>query len=675
VQQHPPGTAVYRADIDGLRAVAVLSVMLFHASRRLLPGGFVGVDVFFVISGFLITRNIVGELAAGRFSLLGFYARRVRRIAPMMLVIVLVTLIAAAILMVPEDVRNVAKSAVWSLASLANVYFWRYEDHSYFAADSAESPLLHLWSLGVEEQFYLGWPLLLLLLYRPARAGLFCAGATLVAIASFAMGNLLFQRDPSFVYYMMPTRAGELLLGALVAIWGLREANLRLPATAAAPLAWVGLGLLGLSLALLSPDTIFPGVAAAVPTTGTALLIAAGAVAPNPVTRALAIRPLVWVGLISYSAYLWHWPLLAFFRYGFGAPGALSATILLGCALGAAAASYYLIEQPARHFRGRPWRVFAWEYIAPAAAVGALAIALVYPQRLHLPWPSAGYQARLAAVRAATSPAYESDFICQQQRLTVADTENPRCVLGAPGSAPPRVIIWGDSNAAHYVGMLTAVAQRAGFRFRNLEVGSCPPVSGDPAAFVAARRLADCRASLGIVWPVLAHYDVVIVSASWPEYAEHSSAFLPAAFATIRELTLRRKLVVLIGAVPIMQGYDRRCAEKALSYPALHCPNITRPLADSVARVNGELRAFAERTADVRYFDATRELCTHGLCSESGPGGLHQYYDERHLSTAASLRLGARILSEQGIPPAFAAVAQRVRDDASATLTESPGPE
>jgi len=672
VQQHPTRAAAYRADIDGLRGVAVLSVMLFHASHKLLPGGFVGVDVFFVISGFLITRNIAGDLAAGRFSLLDFYARRVRRIAPMMLVIVLVTLIAAAILMVPEDVQTVAKSAVWSLASLANVYFWRYEGHSYFAADTAESPLLHLWSLGVEEQFYLGWPLLLLLFYRTARARLFCTGAALAAAASFAMGNLLFARDPSFVYYMMPTRAGELLLGALVAVWELREGNLRLPARAAAPLGCVGLVLLCLSFALFSPDTVFPGVAAVVPTSGAALLIAAGAVSPNPASRTLAIRPLVWVGLISYSAYLWHWPVLAFFRYGFGAPGPLSATILIGGALAAAALSYHLIEQPARHFPGPPRRVFAWEYISPAAIVGALALTFVYPQRLHVPWPSASYQARLAALRAATQPAFESDFICQQQRLTAADTENPRCILGASIAVPPRVILWGDSNAAHYVGMLDTIAQRAGFRFRNVEVGSCPPVSDDPAVFVEARRLADCRASLGIVWPALAHYEAVIVSASWPVYAERSAAFLPAVFATIRELTQRGKLVVIIGSVPRMQGYDRRCAEKALSYPALRCPSITRPLADSVPRVNAQLRAFAERTAGVHYFDATRELCAHGVCSEREPGGEHQYFDERHLSTAASVRLGMRVLTEEGMPAAFAAVAQRVRDDTGAALADRP---
>ncbi|HET7371561.1 MAG TPA: acyltransferase, partial [Gammaproteobacteria bacterium] len=213
-----------------MRAIAVLSVMLYHVSAAWVPGGFVGVDIFFVISGYLITRNIVVDLGHSRFSLLDFYARRVRRIAPMMLTIVAVTLALAMLLFTPDDAATTAEAAAASLASLANVYFWLFQDHSYFAAPSAESPLLHLWSLGVEEQFYLFWPLLLLLFYRSRKAGLFCLGAALIAVASFALGNILYPLDPSFVYYMMPTRAGELLLGALVAVMTLRGVHERIPA-------------------------------------------------------------------------------------------------------------------------------------------------------------------------------------------------------------------------------------------------------------------------------------------------------------------------------------------------------------------------------------------------------------------------------------------------------------
>ena len=175
----------YRPDIDGLRAIAVLAVIVFHARDSLLPGGFVGVDIFFVISGYLISKQIAAEILANKFSLLEFYRRRIRRIMPMMLVVVAVTLTVAVLIMTPEDGRAVAKSAVWSVASLANVHFWRDLDQSYFAASSAEIPLLHLWSLGIEEQFYLIWPLLLMLLIHRLRLVVLMAVIAVAAAASF----------------------------------------------------------------------------------------------------------------------------------------------------------------------------------------------------------------------------------------------------------------------------------------------------------------------------------------------------------------------------------------------------------------------------------------------------------------------------------------------------------
>lgn len=247
----------YRADIDGLRAVAVLSVVLFHIWPGSLPGGFVGVDVFFVISGYLITTRIVEELGRDDFSLLNFYGRRAKRIAPAMLVVVAVTSITAKMIMLPDDATAVAKSAVSSVASLANVYFWRGLDASYFAAQDRDVPLLHLWSLGVEEQYYLLWPLLLILLARVRKTPAFVVAIALIASASFALGEMLFARDPSFVYYMLPTRAGELLVGALAcnAVMGGLEITTSRARTA---IGLVGFLLLAASLATLSEHSVFP---------------------------------------------------------------------------------------------------------------------------------------------------------------------------------------------------------------------------------------------------------------------------------------------------------------------------------------------------------------------------------------------------------------------------------
>lgn len=213
----------YRPDIDGLRAVAVLSVIIFHINENIIPGGFIGVDIFFVISGYLITQHIFRDLNRNTFSIVEFYRKRIKRIIPAMLVVVALTILIAQFILIPKDAEKVAESGLWSLLSMANVYFWLFEDTSYFAAASNEKPLLHLWSLGVEEQFYIFWPLILLLTYRVGHGKYFFLIFSFLAIVSFLSGEILYSRDPSFVYYMLPTRAGELLIGALLAQYILKR--------------------------------------------------------------------------------------------------------------------------------------------------------------------------------------------------------------------------------------------------------------------------------------------------------------------------------------------------------------------------------------------------------------------------------------------------------------------
>lgn len=462
----------YRPDIDGLRAIAVLSVMIFHASDAILPGGFVGVDVFFVISGYLISKHIAAEVVDGRFSLIEFYRRRIRRIMPMMMTVVAVTLVASLLVMTPEEARAVAKSAVWSIASMANIHFWRDLDTSYFANSSAEVPLLHLWSLGVEEQFYLLWPMVLALGVRKVRPAMLLVIAAVVAGLSFELASGSFPRDASFAYYMLPTRMGELLLGALVGImtvitpWQLGPRGAKVA-------AWLGAALVAASLWVIDRNDPFPGWLALPPTLGAALLILAGERRPHPIPG-LASRPMVFVGRISYSAYLWHWPLFAFFRYGYGEPGLTACIAILTTTLLLAWLSFEIVERPTRRSAASFRTVTMHQFVLPAIALLVPSLLIVYAARIGLPVGSSNYLTQLERVREAARPAYSFDWICQRQRLSDVDIGNPRCVLGAPGEAAPRALLWGDSNAAHYVPMISEIATRAGVRFRNLEVGSCP---------------------------------------------------------------------------------------------------------------------------------------------------------------------------------------------------------
>ena len=417
----------------------------------------------------------------------------------------------------------------------------------------------------------------------------------------------------------------------------------------------LGAALVAGSLWLLNETVLFPGLLAIPPVLGAALLILAGQ-RPNAIARALSLRPLVWIGLVSYSAYLWHWPLQAFYRYGHGAIGLRAGVAILALTLVLAWLSYRFVEQPARRSRAGWLSVLARQYVVPAAAVGAACVVLIrldgYGARRF-----GEYSAELAAVRTQHRPNYEYEYVCQKQRLTPQDAHDPRCVVGASPAASTTAVLWGDSNAAHYVGMLSAFAEAGGWRFRNLLIGTCPPVDGDPAPFVFAQRLADCRASLDVVRPVVERSQVVLVSASYTLYEAFSAEFWPRFFATVERLADTSRVVVILGKVPEIAGYDGRCREKALSYPSLRCDNTQAPPADQHILVNARLRAFADATPNVEFYEAASEICPNGICSSLGADGAPIYLDPIHLTIPASRALGERIVRQGGVPPAFTGVA------------------
>jgi peptidoglycan/LPS O-acetylase OafA/YrhL len=302
----------YRADIDGLRAIAVMSVVIYHLSRFALPGGYLGVDMFFVLSGYLITIIIWREAQDGRFSISRFYDRRIRRIMPALLLMLFLTMIASTVLLLPADLVGYSKSMLATLGFVANIFFWR--DTDYFSLDAENKPLLHMWSLGVEEQFYLIFPLIIALFARfwPRNTLLL-----LLLIITLTMGSLSVNMlalnigGASPAFFLLPTRAWELGLGAIIAL---------LPPHVAQRFAQANLvAVIGAVLVIVSlfyPIRILPILPNALPTViGTAILILTGQHHHSTVNRLLSARPLVLVGLISYSLYLWHWPIIIFSQY------------------------------------------------------------------------------------------------------------------------------------------------------------------------------------------------------------------------------------------------------------------------------------------------------------------------------------------------------------------------
>lgn len=443
--------SAYRPDIDGLRAIAVLLVVLYHA-RISFRGGFVGVDVFFVISGYLITGLMLRDLELGRFSLADFWERRVRRIFPALAVMSFGTLAAGMVLLFPEDLSALGSSLLAQVCLVSNLYFWS-DSGGYFAGAAEEKPLLHTWSLAVEEQFYLGMPFLCLLLARrwsrsPAAPSLrekcLKVFALLLAVG-FLLAAVVTSVDAHAAFYWLPTRAWELLMGACLAC--LPAGRPKVSGAWASALAWTALAVLLITGWVYSRKTLFPGIAALPPSLATAVLIWAGGLDSGgaAVSRILASRALMKIGLLSYSFYLWHWPVVAFMNYlNAGTsdfPGKAGRTILMAVALGIAWCSWRWVETPVRQGRIlKSRRALFSAALAVSALLLAAGAGLVIqhgfpgsqdPQVLR--YASAGVEDR---ARRAWQDDPEDAF---RDTLPVLGVKNP--------SRPPRVLLWGDSHA------------------------------------------------------------------------------------------------------------------------------------------------------------------------------------------------------------------------------------
>lgn len=648
----------YRADIDGLRAVAVLLVIFFHINKNSVPGGFVGVDIFFVISGFLITQNISSQIEQGKFSLTEFYRRRIKRIIPAMAFVVLLTTLFSQYFLLPVDALKEARSALWSMFSLGNIFFWKYLDTGYFATESMTAPLLHLWSLGVEEQFYVFWPFFLLLLSKFKLHKFWSLIVFVLAFFSFALGEWWYAEHPTFVYYMLPFRAGELMAGALAARAVMQQKKsiptLNAPKKYFTELcAVMGVLLITWSAFCLSDADKFPGFNAVFPALGTGLMLYAGAVS-NRVNSLLAFKGLVWIGLISYSAYLWHWPVLAFLRYGYGyanlafAPGV--AVFLLTLLL--AYLSYRFIETPFRNSSARFKPIVTRFFILPAGVLIVLIVFIQNTDGLGVRYWTP-YRLIHQDLISQTKPAVEYDYVCQKPELGKQDIESSACVLGRGAGDSQSVLLWGDSNASHYIGMLATFAEMEGFRFRNMEHGSCPPLMSDPMPYVSEQIYPGCSRSLDRVYSALTHYDVLIISASWSVYQKQNANFLQTFRKSVLSLVAQGKKIILIGKIPTFKTYDRFCKVKALVYPYLNCDIPRQKMNADIASSNQFLRELAARHDNVEYYDIQNELCNEEGCSPLDKNGEALYYDGSHLSLESSWSLGRHIVEKKGVPEAF----------------------
>ncbi|NWA04246.1 acyltransferase family protein [Pseudomonas gingeri] len=631
----------YRKDIDGLRAVAVIAVVLFHFDVPGFTGGFVGVDVFFVISGYLIASIIWRERLGGRFSLAEFWARRARRILPALFVMILATLVAGWFLLTPRDYDELGRSIHYQVVFTSNLLFARQD--GYFETSSDLTPLLHTWSLSIEEQFYVIFPLLLMLLssrLKHWRTALF-----LLLLMSFAMSQWAVIHAPQKAFYLLPMRAWELLAGVMLAVMPAGQPTSPIKAQAVSLLS---LGLILLAVCGYDSSTPFPGVAALLPVVGVIGLIWANGQQATLAGQVLSNRWLVGVGLISYSWYLWHWPVLVFGKYAsvYGLDAwELAGLFILSLVL--SYGSWRFVEMPFRERR----LLAARRQILVAAGMAIIGLGLVGKS---LGWAQ-GIPWRLSpqALQYAEARTWRPELMSCLSDDKKSDRQF--CHFG-PRPQAARALVWGDSHAAALIPALEDEARKHGVNITLAAYSGCLPfnrnentpgcvrfnqrvvqaldqekysdvvLAGRWSLYVYGQRSGDTGAAL--MDPATGKYDRAIAER---RFAEGMGSL-------VRQLRTTGHRVWLVKEVPL-QDFSVPYRLSRLAMVGLPIKGEGIPLTEHLKRqayIDALFVRLADVDPDVRLLDPAPQLCDAiGGCRVE-LGGRSLYSDDNHLSDVGS---------------------------------------
>ncbi len=527
-----------RLDIDGLRAIAILAVVLYHIDHDLLPGGYVGVDVFFAISGFLITGLVKREQALGVFSLADFYARRVKRLAPALALVLLVTMAVSVFVLFPRDLMLLGRHTAASCLFVLNFVLSR--ESGYFSAPAETKPLLHLWSLAIEEQFYVVWPVALWATARVGGRPTRTAFAALTVVASALVCLATLRVDPVGAFYLPWTRFWELGAGGVLALWLGRVGSLRAGPLATA-LSWCGVSMLAAGFTSIGQSHTSLSGTSILAVVGALMLIGAGTESwLNRVV--LSSRPMVAVGLISYPLYLWHWPMLA----GAAVKGAPLWTrwAFAGIALLLAAATYLVVELRVSRLYVRASRRVVVGLSSVMAVVALMGVGLEQTRGLAFLYPPSfvhydGY---------VYKPAHHSVGPCHLDLARKDHALAPTC-LKPRGDVPrdrPVLLLWGDSHAAHLFPALATLQEQVPFDIAQVTAGMCPPLQAAMSGSAPQCPTLDAlvRDKLDEVHP-----DVVVLGARWPRFDTPASRA-----AMVTELIALRDTLTPMGARLIVVG-------------------------------------------------------------------------------------------------------------------------
>jgi peptidoglycan/LPS O-acetylase OafA/YrhL len=612
-----------------------MSVALYHLNVWPFTGGFVGVDVFFVISGYLIGKGVIEDARAGRFSVRRFYLSRVRRLAVPLLLVVVATYAAGYLLLMPQDLSGLANSIIASMTFTANHHFYGTLD--YFNADAGLKPLLHLWSLAIEEQFYLLFPLVVLATTKWRRT---LSSLVAIAAASMILNGYVTQTDQPAAFFLLPFRAWEFLLGTFVFL--LLECSWSPPDWLISTASVVGVALVVWSTMAFTSHTSFPGLAALAPSVGTALAIYAGTIRDTGTRRLISVAPLPFIGRVSYSLYLWHWPIIVFLRYfldrdlsGVESIGALGASVVF------AWWTWLLIERPM--WAGAPgWHRYVT--IQTSVVASAVVIAIAYPGVR-----SEGFPHRLTPAAKAFEEGRndwtDDQFNCVDRTPDQIDAGDI-CLFDAGEAARSTVLLWGDSHSTVLLPAMQRVSRDEQVDLTFIGSNGCPPILG----VGTEKRLCLSTNEAAARMITTVGFDVVMLGAAWTSYGRSNLAFVSGVSVdahsplladrlaeTIRQVARTGARVVLVGQAPAY---------------SVNVPNFLakRQLLSRVDRVFGYDRGIEPSQFNPAFFETAVEQTqavvlwpSDTLCSTAGcalsVGGASIYKDAGHLSSTGSLLL------------------------------------
>ncbi|GMG88218.1 acyltransferase family protein [Biformimicrobium ophioploci] len=640
----------YRRDIEGLRAIAVLLVVFYHLGFPGISGGFVGVDVFFVISGFVITRLLDRSISNGTFTFSDFYGRRVKRLVPVFLLVSFASFLMISPFYMDDDYYIFAKSWVYSLFGLSNFYYYA-ELSRYFAPDTQAITLLHTWSLAVEEQFYLLWPALMLALYRwvPRARQVSCLVVGWLVL--FALSVHLAEQNPSAAYYLLPARAFELLLGAGLA---LSMARGRLPAVSPRAGQWLvaaGLVLIGVSAFSLTSADHFPGYNALWPTLGTALAIFGGQSASTThLGRLLGSRPMVFLGGISYSLYLWHWPPVALLNYQLVELTLIQKLLLVAVLIGLSWASYHLVEN---RFRYRSWslrRSVVWLLAIPFVFIWSVQTTIRVADDLSFRIPEAKRELYAAISQsnagALFKPCFRGDFYAFER--------GDACRFGvARQGVPENSVLIGDSHATAAMGFVDQLLEDADLSLLLVTQASTPFITEDDTRRAYPGNEEKRLRNLALMEYLSGPPKTVFVGAWWNSYLRNP-AFEGYFHNAIAWLLSKGHRVIVLEAIPELPTAS-----------FAHC--VLKGKSDCSLPVNGVKSAvepfsqFKQRTAarfpQLEWLSPALAMCDSDRC-QTVLNGVPLYRDDSHLNHRGAMELGRAFVAQYGNPlvPVSAAV-------------------